>query len=113
MPPRSPQPAAGKPAPASPSPKHRRAAELLGYAGNSNRLWILFLLSERELSATLFCSGPGTPSRGMIGRHLKLLLLGRLVETRRSGHHVFYGLTDDGRELIRALGPMMAMSRDA
>jgi DNA-binding transcriptional ArsR family regulator len=91
----------------APSPDARRVAEILRYASDPVRLQILVLLAERERDVTTLQAEAGTPTRGTISRHLKLLYLAQLINSRRSGYHTSYDLTGGGRALVRVLEPML------
>ena len=50
---------------------------------------------------------PFAMSQPAISHHLALLSHGRLVERRRSGNHIFYGLTEAGRGVLGVSGSLM------
>jgi predicted transcriptional regulator len=68
---------------------------------------LLMTLAEGERDVISLCKGPDAPSRGSITPQLKLLGLAHLIEMRRQANHSIYGLTDEGRDLVRILAPLL------
>lgn len=81
----------------------RRAADLLKQASNLSRLRTLLLLREQDCNVTQLTEELGPVTQPAVSHHLTLLRLGGLIEVRREGRHNFYGLTDKGRALCRAI----------
>ena len=87
------------------------AAELFRLLGDPTRLKIFWLLSHREecvinIAALLDMSSPA------VSHHLRALLEGGLIHSRREGKEVFYGAvdTEDARFLHDTLEKVMAIA---
>jgi rhodanese-related sulfurtransferase/DNA-binding MarR family transcriptional regulator len=80
-------------------------AEVAQALGHAHRLELLELLAQGERSVEEL-SARAELSFANTSRHLQLLRRARLVETRRSGKHVFYRLAGDAEviALTQALG---------
>lgn len=93
--------------PAFPSAKIRLAADLLKQASDPTRVQVLLSLSEKDRNVTELCADIGMQSPPAVSHHVALLRHGRLIEQRRSGKHVRYGLTDIGSKLVALVGNLL------
>ncbi|WP_082817212.1 ArsR/SmtB family transcription factor [Janibacter terrae] len=80
---------------------HPRDLELVGEAvevfrllADETRLRVLCLLLDAELTVGELAERLDRPAPG-VSQHLARLRRGRLVATRREGHHVHYSIADD------------------
>ncbi len=93
--------------PAFPSAKIRLAADLLKQASDPTRVQVLLSLSEKDRNVTELCADIGVQSPPAVSHHVALLRHGRLIEQRRSGKYVRYGLTDIGSKLVALVGNLL------
>jgi ArsR family transcriptional regulator len=79
-----------------------QAARIFELLSDESRLRVLLLLARSDgLSVTDLCEALGMTRPGM-SHHLKLLRLGRLVESRRQRKFSVYSLNSDlARKLLR------------
>ena len=75
--------------------------DLFGLLSDKTRLSILMLLCEGEKNVSSLCAELHLP-QPTVSHHLGLLRIHSLIDNRRSGKQVYYGL--NGR--IRCEGPM-------
>lgn len=78
----------------------KKVTDKLDLISEPSRLRILLLLEQRERNVTELCDDLATQSQPAVSHQLSLLRRGGLVDTRRVGQHVYYSLTDEGRELV-------------
>jgi DNA-binding transcriptional ArsR family regulator len=79
------------------------AAELLKTLANGNRLLILCVLAEGEMSVADL-NGRIDLSQSALSQHLAVLRESGLVSTRRAAQSVYYSLTEsDALPIIRTL----------
>jgi DNA-binding transcriptional ArsR family regulator len=79
-------------------------SRLFGLLGDPTRLRILLLLCKGEMNVSALCNELGLP-QPTVSHHLGLLRRGSLLQTRRAGKNIHYGLDGrveyaDGSELI-------------
>ena len=89
--------------PVGPTPGIRRAAVFLKNASNLTRIQILWLLGEQERTVAAIYSDMAGQAEVSIGRHLTVLRNNRMIKATRSGSYRIYGLTEDGRDLVRII----------
>ncbi len=83
-----------------------RATALLKAMANDNRLRILCLLDEQELSVTELNSRL-TLSQSALSQHLAILRRENLVSTRRASQTIYYSCQgNSARTIIEALGEL-------
>ncbi|MBI3158013.1 MAG: winged helix-turn-helix transcriptional regulator [Chloroflexi bacterium] len=87
----------------------RLHAEFCSALSDTNRLLILYTLSEGPLKVTDLAEQLDIP-QPTISRHLKVLRERGMVSARRDGPAVFYSLGD--RRVIQALDLLRAMMAD-
>lgn len=96
------------PAPAPTDRQHaRRVAEMLKSAADPTRLQVLLILNGGETNVTELCTALGTTSQPAVSHHLSLLRHGGFILPRREGKHNYYGLTETGAILVRAIEALM------
>src|ERR1039458_9837229 len=93
-------------APRTPTPEaalggYVELTDLFGLLSDKTRLSILLLLSKGEKNVTNLCQELHLP-QPTVSHHLGLLRIHNLIDNRRAGKQVYYGL--NGR--IRHEGPM-------
>ena len=71
-----------------------QAAELLKAMANKNRLLILCVLNNRELSVSELNSEIAIP-QSTLSQHLAVLRKDGLVQTRREAQTIYYSLSSD------------------
>ncbi|MEO5643856.1 MAG: metalloregulator ArsR/SmtB family transcription factor [Bacteroidia bacterium] len=80
-----------------------KLSNLLALAGNEVRLKILYLLEEENE----LCPCDVADILGMtvpaVSQHLRKMKDGNVIESRRSGHTIFYSLREDNLKLLRPL----------
>jgi DNA-binding transcriptional ArsR family regulator len=84
-------------------------AELCSALADSNRLVILYVLSDQPCNVTELTQRLDTP-QSTVSRHLKVLRDGGLVRATRQGMSVVYELTDS--RVIEALDLLRSVLRD-
>ena len=84
-------------------------AEICAGLADSNRIMILYVLSDGPRNVTDICNVVGMPQPS-VSRHLKILRERRMVTTERTGTIVTYSLAD--KRLIEALDLLRAVLRD-
>lgn len=84
-------------------------AELCSALADSNRLLILYALSEQKMNVSVLAEKVGI-SQPAASRHLKVLRERGLVRAQRQGASVEYELTD--HRLIVALDTLLTVLRD-
>ncbi|WP_252975707.1 ArsR/SmtB family transcription factor [Janibacter melonis] len=70
------------------------AVEVFRLLADETRLRVLCLLLDAELTVGELAERLDRPAPG-VSQHLARLRRGRLVATRRDGHHVHYSIADD------------------
>ncbi|MBS9402523.1 winged helix-turn-helix transcriptional regulator [Halomonas sp. TRM85114] len=89
-----------------------QATSLLKAMANDNRLRILCLLQEQELSVTELNQRLSL-SQSALSQHLAILRREGLVSTRRASQTIYYSLSGDhARIVIDALGSTEFASKD-
>jgi len=78
----------------------RQASSLLKLISDPNRLLILLMLADGELSGISICEALNV-SYPAVKYHLAMLRFGGGVLSQRQGTQVFYGLTEIGEVLAR------------
>ena len=78
-----------------------RLTDLFGLLSDKTRLNILLLLSKGERNVSSLCEDLGLP-QPTVSHHLGLLRIHNLIDNRRAGKQVYYGL--NGR--VRNGGPL-------
>lgn len=76
-----------------------RAAELFGVLSTPVRLQIIRILCQGEQNVTHLLAQIEVSQPNM-SRHLQVLYQSGLVDRRRSGHQIFYRLSDAGVALV-------------
>ena len=71
-----------------------RQAALCRIFGNPQRVLILWLLAERELTVTEIAVAIGA-SLQSASQHLRIMGFGNLVEARRERHNIYYHIADN------------------
>jgi len=71
-----------------------QVAELFSALGDTSRIRIIALLSERELNVGQLADHVGL-TQSAVSHHLRHLRQMRLVRTRKDGRHVYYHLDDE------------------
>lgn len=85
-------------------------AERLALLSNPLRLLMVCYLLKREMYALELLERLGT-TKGNISQHLKELLAHRLIQSRREGNRIYYGIRDENlRELFRCLKTLYCRS---
>jgi ArsR family transcriptional regulator len=84
-------------------------AEICAGLADSNRIMILYVLSDGPRNVTEICNVVGMPQPS-VSRHLKILRERRMVTTERKGTIVTYSLAD--KRLIEALDLLRSVLRD-
>ena len=83
-----------------------RAQRLAGAAGglaDPTRLMLAAALAEAGEGCVCDMSWISERAAGLVSHHLRALRAQGLVHSRREGKLVIYGLTNDGRDLVRAV----------
>ncbi|MHB0775339.1 ArsR/SmtB family transcription factor [Halomonas sp. WWR20] len=87
----------------------RRATSLLKAMANENRLRILCLLDDSELSVTEL-NGKLNLSQSALSQHLAILRREGLVTTRRASQTIYYSLKgEETRTVVSALETLYAI----
>ncbi len=82
-----------------PSLTLERAAELFGVLSTPVRLHIIRVLCEGEQNVTHLLTQIEA-SQPNVSRHLQVLYQAGLLVRRRSGHHIFYRLTEAAKAFV-------------
>jgi DNA-binding transcriptional ArsR family regulator len=81
----------------------KKATNLLKMISNENRLMMLCLLNQKELSVNNLVASIGL-SQSAISQHLALLRKENLVKTRRENQTIYYSLySEEIKDIIKVL----------
>lgn len=72
----------------------KEASKLLKLISNQQRLLVLCLLSDQELSVSALNEYLPGLSQSALSQHLAQLRTAKLVKIRRDSQHIYYSLTD-------------------
>ena len=79
------------------------AAKILKAIANKNRLKVLYLIAEREMSVGEI-EAMLDLSQSALSQHLAVLRAGNIVKTKRVAQTIFYGIKNDKvKELLHML----------
>ncbi len=85
----------------------QKAAVLLKQVSDPTRLQVLLMLVEGEKHVGALCERL-SQSQPSVSHHLALLRHGGIIAPRRQGKNNFYGLTETGEELARAISTVIS-----
>lgn len=77
-------------------------AQIFRLLGDPSRLKIVMALGGGEQNVTQLCRQLRM-SQPTVSRHLSILKMSRLAESRRSGKEIFYSLPSNNRRTVKSL----------
>lgn len=90
-----------------PDPALARAALRISAVAEPRRLGVLLLLEDGPMNVAEMCAAMEIEKYPLLSQHLQILRYARMVETRRSGVHVYYEISAEGRALLDGLRPLL------
>lgn len=87
----------------------RQQAEICRLFGNANRILILWVLADQELSVTAIAEAIDSSIQNA-SQHLRLMKDKGILETRREGHMVYYRV--EGHALLEGCGILQRATQE-